>query len=76
MYPLIWNRDEKEARGPILHTVSRVLFVVLLGRKTGLPHLLASNLLTGGNVADLVIRGNVVLNMNMGMSMSKLQKIV
>ena len=36
--------------------------VVLLGRDTGLPHLLAPNLLTGGKGADLVIRGNVVLN--------------
>jgi hypothetical protein len=35
---------------------------VLLGRDTGLPHLLAPNLLTGGKGADLVIRGDVVLN--------------
>jgi hypothetical protein len=36
--------------------------VVLLGRDTGLPHLLAPNLLMGGKGADLVIRGNVILN--------------
>jgi hypothetical protein len=42
--------------------VSRVLSVVLMGRDTGHPHLLAPNLLTGGKGADLVIRGNVVLN--------------
>jgi hypothetical protein len=35
---------------------------VFLGRDTGLPHLLSHNLLTGGKGADLVIRGNVVLN--------------
>jgi hypothetical protein len=64
MYPLIWNRDQKEARGPTLYTVSRVLSVVLMGRETGLLQLLAPNLLTGGKGADLVIRGNVVLNMH------------
>jgi hypothetical protein len=42
--------------------VSRVLSVVLMGRDTGHSHLLAPNLLTGGKGADLVIRGNVVLN--------------
>jgi hypothetical protein len=42
--------------------VSRVLSVVLMGWNTGHPHLLAPNLLTGGKGADLVIRGNVVLN--------------
>jgi hypothetical protein len=36
--------------------------VVLLGRDTGLLQLLAPLLLTGGNGADLLIRGNVVLN--------------
>jgi hypothetical protein len=35
---------------------------VLLGRDTGLPRLLAPNLLTGGKGTGLVIRGNVVLN--------------
>jgi hypothetical protein len=62
MYPLIWNRDQKEARGPTLYIVSRVLSVVLMGRGTGLLQLLTPNLLTGGKGADLVIRGNVVLN--------------
>jgi hypothetical protein len=33
-----------------------------MGKDTGHPHLLAPNLLTGGKGADLVIRGNVVLN--------------
>jgi hypothetical protein len=62
MYPFIWNREKKEARGPTLHHVSCVLSVVLLGRDTGLPHILTSNLLTGWKGADLVIRGNVFLN--------------
>jgi hypothetical protein len=60
--PLIWNREEKEARGPTLHRVYCVSSVVLMGRETGLPQLLAPLLLTGGKEADLVIRGNVVLN--------------
>jgi hypothetical protein len=34
--------------------------VVLLGRETGSLQLLAPQLLTGGNGADLVIRANVV----------------
>jgi hypothetical protein len=42
--------------------VSRVLSVGLLGRETGLPHLLVPNLLTGGKRADVVISGNIVLN--------------
>jgi hypothetical protein len=33
-----------------------------MGRETGPLQLLASLLLTGGKEADLVIRGNVVLN--------------
>jgi hypothetical protein len=33
-----------------------------MGRETGSLHLLAPLLLTGGKRADLVIRGNVVLN--------------
>jgi hypothetical protein len=40
--------------------------VVLLGRDTGLLQLLAPLLLTGGKGADLVIRGNVVLNTHEG----------
>jgi hypothetical protein len=39
-----------------------VLSVVLMGRETGTLQLLAPLLLTGGKGADLVIRGNVVLN--------------
>jgi hypothetical protein len=35
---------------------------VLMGRETGSLHLLAPLLLTGGKGADLVVRGNVVLN--------------
>jgi hypothetical protein len=35
---------------------------VLMGKETGSLHLLASLLLMGGKGADLVIRGNVVLN--------------
>jgi hypothetical protein len=35
---------------------------VLIGRETGLLQLLAPLLLTGGKGADLVIRGDVVLN--------------
>ena len=60
--PLIWNRDQKEARGSILYPVSCVLSVVLLGMETGSLQLLASLLLTGGKGADLVIRGDVILN--------------
>jgi hypothetical protein len=36
--------------------------VVLLGRDTVLPHLLAPNLLTGWKGANLKICGNIVLN--------------
>jgi hypothetical protein len=60
--PLIWNREEKEVRGPTLHRVYCVSSVVLMGRETGTLQLLASLLLTGGKGADLVIRGDVVLN--------------
>jgi hypothetical protein len=35
-----------------------------MGRETGSLHLLAPLLLTGGKGADLVIRGNVVLNIS------------
>jgi hypothetical protein len=35
---------------------------MLLERDTGLPQFLTPNLLTEGKEADLVIRGNVVLN--------------
>jgi hypothetical protein len=56
------NTEEKEAKCPTLHHMSYVLSVVLLGRETGLPHLLAPNLLTGGKGTDLVIHGNIVLD--------------
>jgi hypothetical protein len=62
LYTPSYDREEKEARGPTLHHVSCVLSVELLGMDTGLPHLLAPNLLTGGKGADLVICGDVVLN--------------
>jgi hypothetical protein len=39
-----------------------MLSIVLMGRDTGHPHRHAPNLLTRGKGADLVIRGNVVLN--------------
>jgi hypothetical protein len=35
---------------------------MLMGRETGLLQLLAPNLVTEGKKADLVIRGNIVLN--------------
>jgi hypothetical protein len=45
------------------YTLRLVCFsVMLMGRETGLLQLLAPNLVTGGKEADLVIRGNVVLN--------------
>jgi hypothetical protein len=62
LYTPSYYREEKEARCPTLHHVSRVLFVVLMGRDTDHQHLLAPNLLTGGKGVDLVIRDNVVLN--------------
>jgi hypothetical protein len=42
--------------------VSCVLYVMLMGRETGLLQFLAPLLLTGGKGVDLVIRGDVVLN--------------
>jgi hypothetical protein len=62
MYHLIWRIEEKEARGPTLHRVFCVSSVVLMERETGTLQLLAPLLMTGGKGADLVIRGNVVLN--------------
>jgi hypothetical protein len=46
--------------------------VVLLGSETGSLQLLAPLLLTGGKGADLVIRGNVVLNTLSARSISTL----
>jgi hypothetical protein len=45
-----------------ISSVSCVSSVVLMGRETSSLYLLAPLLLTGGKGADLVIRGNVVLN--------------
>jgi hypothetical protein len=42
-----------------------------MGRETGSLQLLASLLLTGGKGADLVIRGNVVLNKNNSNNIAK-----
>jgi hypothetical protein len=47
---------------PYILYVSCVSFVVLIGRETSSLQLFASNLLKEGKGADLVIRGNVVLN--------------
>jgi hypothetical protein len=57
---MIEKRKRPEAQPYILCLVC--FTVVLLGMDTGLPRLLTPNLLTGGKGADLVIRGNVVLN--------------
>jgi hypothetical protein len=62
MYPFVWNRDQKEARGPTLYHVSRVSSVVLMESETGPLQLLTPLLLTGGKRVDLIIHGNVVLN--------------
>jgi hypothetical protein len=59
---LMWNREKKEARDPNIYHVSCVFSVVLDGKGNGLLRLLAPLLLTGAKRADLVIRGNVVLN--------------
>jgi hypothetical protein len=60
--PLIWKRSERGHRPNHISCVSCVSSVVLMGRETGSLQLLAPLLLTGGKGADLVIRGNVVLN--------------
>jgi hypothetical protein len=62
VHPLIIQRTERGQRPNPISSVSCVSSVVLMGRETGLPQLLAPLLLTGGKGADLVIRGNVVLN--------------
>ena len=61
---LIIQRRERGQRPNPISSVSCVSSVVLMGRETGSLHLLAPLLLTGGKGADLVIRGNVVLNIN------------
>jgi hypothetical protein len=60
--PLIIQRSERGQRSNPISSVSCVSSVVLMGRETGSLHLLAPLLLAGGKRADLVIRGNVVLN--------------
>jgi hypothetical protein len=62
VHPLIIQRSERGQRPNPISSVSYVFSVVLMGRETGSLHLLAPLLLTGGKGADLVIRGNVVLN--------------
>jgi hypothetical protein len=64
VHPLIIQRSERGQRPNPISCVSCVFSVVLMGRETGPLQLLASLLLTGGKGADLVIRGNVVLNTN------------
>jgi hypothetical protein len=56
------QRSERGLRPNHIFSVSCVSSVVLMGRETGSLQLLAPLLLTGGKGADLVIRGNVVLN--------------
>jgi hypothetical protein len=60
--PHMEQRSERGQRPNPMFSVSCVSYVVLMGRETGYLHLLAPLLLTGGKGADLVIRGNVVLN--------------
>jgi hypothetical protein len=57
---MIQERKRPEAQPYTLCLVC--FYAVLMGREMGLLQLLAPNLLTGGKGADLVIRGNVVLN--------------
>jgi hypothetical protein len=58
----IEQRSERGQRPNPISCVSCVSSVVLMGRETGPLQLLAPLLPTGGKGADLVIRGNVVLN--------------
>jgi hypothetical protein len=60
VHPFILQRSERGQRPNPISSVSCVFSVVLMGKETSSLHLLAPLLLTGG--ADLVIRGNVVLN--------------
>jgi hypothetical protein len=60
--PHMEQRSERGQRPNPISCVSCVSSVVLMGRETGSLQLLAPLLLTGGKGADLVIRGNVVLN--------------
>jgi hypothetical protein len=65
VHPFIIQRSERAQRPNPISCVSCVSSVVLKGRETGSLQLLAPILLTGGKGADLVIRGNVVLNRNL-----------
>ena len=56
------SRSERGQRPNPISSVSCVSSVMLMGRETGSLHLLAPLLLTEGKGADLMIRGNVVLN--------------
>jgi hypothetical protein len=58
------SRSERGQRPNPISCVSCVSSVVLMGREMDLLQLLAPLLLTGGKGADLVIRGDVVLNKN------------
>jgi hypothetical protein len=60
--PHMEQRRERDQRSNPISCVSCVYSVVLMERETSTLQLLASLLLTGGKGADLVIRGNVVLN--------------
>jgi hypothetical protein len=60
--PHMEQKRERGQRPNPISSVSCVSSVVLMGRETSSLHLLAPLLLTGGKGADLVIRGNVVLN--------------
>jgi hypothetical protein len=60
--PHMEYRSERGQRPNPISSVSCVSSVMLMGRETGSLHLLAPLLLTGWMGADLVIRGNVVLN--------------
>jgi hypothetical protein len=62
VHPLIRERRERGQRHNPIFCVSCVSYVMFMGRETSLLQLLAPLLLTGGKAADLVIRGDVVLN--------------
>jgi hypothetical protein len=60
--PHMEETTERGQRPNPISSVSCVSSVMLMGRETSTLQLLAPLLLTGGKGADLVIRGNVVLN--------------
>jgi hypothetical protein len=72
VHPFILQRSERGQRPNPISCVSCVSTVVLMGRETGSLRLLASLLLTGGKGADLLIRGNIVLNTLSARSISTL----